>query len=180
VSRASTGASLCRLVDCARHSAASSDGCWCSWLRKRGEMTARVRKVRTCWKGKKGAREEMGGDISVSGEHWCFPLLIGCARHSAKSSGNCRCNLCCRCLRAWRGGRLRVGSAHLLEGQGERSRGKECRRWCLLASTGASPSWSGARGTARQAMVVAGATTDAAGCARGALVACGRRVRTSQ
>jgi hypothetical protein len=47
-----------------------------------------------------------------------------------------------------------------------------------LASTGASLSWSAVRGTARQAMVVAGAAAAAAVCTRGEVVACVRGVRT--
>jgi hypothetical protein len=100
-------------------------------VRTCGEVVACVQGVRTSWWSKGYAHEERGVGAGVSCERWRCPLLVGCARHSATGSGGGRCSRCCRCMHAWRGGHLRAGSAHLLEGQGVRSCGAGCRRRCL-------------------------------------------------
>ena len=45
----------------------------------------------------RGALMRRGMGAGVSCELWCFPLLVGCARHSATGSGGCWCSLCGTC-----------------------------------------------------------------------------------
>ena len=133
----------------------------------RGEVVACVRGARTCWKSKWCAHEEGGVGGGVSCEHWPFRLLVVYASHSATGRGGCWCSPCC-CSRAARWSPA-CGEC-VLAG---RARGARLRRRMVapvpLASTGASLSWSAGRGTARQAVMVAGAA--AAECTCGEVVA---------
>ena len=45
----------------------------------------------------RGALMRRGMGAGVSCELWGFPLLVGCARHSATGSGGCWCSLCGAC-----------------------------------------------------------------------------------
>ena len=109
VSLASTGASLLDLIGCVRHRATDSGGCvscehslvlssrgrlceaqgdlqWRLLVQRlllllmRGEVVACVRGARGCRWGKRCAHEKRSVGAGVSCEHWCLPLLVGCAR----------------------------------------------------------------------------------------------------
>ena len=65
----------------------------------RGEMVTCVRDGRARRWGKRCTQAERSGGVGVSCEHWCFPLLVGCARHSETGSGGCWYSGCCCCSR---------------------------------------------------------------------------------
>jgi hypothetical protein len=95
------------VVGCARHSATCSGDSWYSGCccYSRVAKWSPVCEVCAVAGGASGAPMKRGVSalVSLASTLWCFPLVVGCARHRATCSGGCWYSGCCcrSCVAKW-------------------------------------------------------------------------------